>query len=65
MYIQTSYYLVKTSGNNFFTSILPDYVYYESLKEFWKKSHFENMRAGFLRRRQNSLRQTSPKMMYF
>ena len=34
----------------FFTSILPDYVSHESLKEFWKKSHFENMRAGFLKK---------------
>ena len=42
----------------FFTYILPDYVSHESLKEFWKNSHFENMRADFLRRCQNSLRQT-------
>jgi hypothetical protein len=40
-------------------------VFHESLKEFWKKSHLENMRASFLRRCQNSLRQTSPKIMYF
>ena len=32
----------------FFTSILPDYVSHESLKEFWKNCHFENMRADFL-----------------
>ena len=49
----------------FFTCILPDYVFHESPKEFWKNSHFENMRADFLRRCQNSLRQTSPEMMHF
>jgi len=31
----------------FLTCILPDYVPQESLKEFWKNSHFENMLAGF------------------
>ena len=31
---------------------------HESFKEFWKNCHFENMRADFLRRCQNSLRQT-------
>ena len=30
----------------FFTCILPDYVFHESSKEFWKMSHFENMRAS-------------------
>ena len=29
----------------FSTFILPDYVSHESSKEFWKNSHFENMRA--------------------
>ena len=38
-----------------FTCILPDYVAREIAKEFWKNSHFENMRAGFLLRCQNSL----------
>ena len=33
----------------FLTCILPDYVVHESLKEFWQNSHFENMRAGFLK----------------
>ena len=32
-----------------FTCILPDYVSHDSSKEFWKNSHFENMRAGFLK----------------
>ena len=42
--------LVKSSENNsIFTCILPAYVSHESLKEFWKNSHFENMRAGFLK----------------
>ena len=49
----------------FFTCIIPDYVAYESQKEFWKKSHFENTRAGFLLRCQNTLRQNSPKIMHF
>ena len=49
----------------FFTSILPDYVSHESLKEFWKNCHFENIKAGFLRRCQKSLRQTSPEIMHF
>ena len=50
---------------NFLICILPDYVPHESQKEFWKNSHFENTRAGFLLRCQNSLRQNTPKMMHF
>ena len=42
----------------FLTCILPDYVAHESFKEFWKNGHFENMRADFFRRCQNSLWQT-------
>ena len=58
--------LEKSSRNNFFfTCNLPDYMSHESLKEFWKNYHFENMRATFLRRCQNSLRQTSHEMMHF
>ena len=43
--------LVKSLENDFifFSCILPDYVSHESLKEFLKSSHFENMRAGFLK----------------
>ena len=48
-----------------FTFILPDYVFHESQKEFWKNNHFENMRASFFRRGQNSLRQTSHDMLHF
>ena len=55
--------LMKNCKNNFI--FLPDYVFHESFKEFWKNSHFENMRAGFPRRCQNSLRQNSPEMMHF
>ena len=33
----------------FLTCILPNYVFHEILKEFWQNSHFENMRAGFLK----------------
>ena len=47
------------------TCILPDYVGHESLKEFWKNSSFENMRADFLRMCQNSLGQTIPERMHF
>ena len=43
----------------------PDYVGHESSEEFWKNIHFKNMRADFLRRCQNSLRQTCPEMMHF
>ena len=50
---------------HFFTCTLPNYVSHESYKEFWKNSHFEKMRAGFLRRCQNSLRQNSPVIMHF
>jgi hypothetical protein len=59
--------LMKSSENRFyfFTCILPDYVAYERPKEFWKNSHFENMRAGFLLRCQNSLRFFTPEMMHF
>ena len=35
---------------------LIDYLVHEISKEFWKHSHFENMRAGFLLRCQNWLR---------
>ena len=49
----------------FFACILPDYMGHESFKEFWKNSHFENMRVDFLQRCQNSLRQNSPEMMHF
>ena len=50
---------------NFFTYILPDYVFHESPKEFWKNNQFEHIRASFLRRCQNSLWQTSHEMMHF
>ena len=49
----------------FFTSILPGYVINERPKEFWKNSNFEKMRANFIRRCQNSLRQNSPKIIHF
>ena len=49
----------------FFTCISPNYVFHESPKEFWKNNHFENMRASFLRRCQNSLWQTSHEMKHF
>ena len=49
--------LVKSAKNNFILAcVLPDYVVHESSKEFLKISHFENLRAGFLPRGQNSLR---------
>ena len=59
--------LMKSSANTFyfFTCILPDYVAHESLKEFWKNIYFENMRAGFHLRCQNSLRFVTPEMMHF
>ena len=40
----------------FFICILPNYVPHEITKDFWKNSHFENVRADFLLRCQNSLR---------
>ena len=49
----------------FFTCILPGYVFNECSKDIWKKSNFKTMRAGFLRRYQNSLRQNSPEIMHF
>ena len=54
--------LMKSSKNcaYFFTCILPDFVTHESSKVFWKNSHFENIRAAFLQRCQNTLRQTIP-----
>ena len=33
----------------FLTCISPDYVSHESSKEFWKNSHYWNMRADFLK----------------
>ena len=47
--------LVLESPIFFLTCILPDYVSHEITKEFWKISHFENKRASFLLRCQNSL----------
>ena len=41
---------------HFVTCNLPVYVDHESLKEFWKNIHFENMTSGFLLRCQNPLR---------
>ena len=35
-------------------------MFHENLKEFWKNSHFEKMRAGFLLFCKNLLRQTTP-----
>ena len=49
----------------FFTCILPNYLTHESQKDFWKNSHFENTRAGFLLWCQNSLWQNTSKMMHF
>ena len=49
----------------FLTCILPDYMFHESPKEFWKNNHFENMRADFLSRCRNSLRHNSPEMTHF
>ena len=48
----------------FSTWILPDYVTYESHKEFWKHRHFENTRTGFLQRCQNWLQQNRQKMRH-
>ena len=39
-----------------FTYIPIDYLVHEITKEYWKNSHFGNMRAGFLLKYQNSLR---------
>ena len=61
--VYSKFSLMKSSRNNFI--FLPEYVFHESPKEFWKDSHFENMRAGFLRRCQNLLQQNSPKIMHF
>ena len=47
------------------TCILPNYVPHEITKEFWKNSHFENMRAGFLLRCLNWLRWNTPEKMHF
>ena len=47
---------MKCPGNNdIFASILPDYVGHDGFIEFWKNIHFENMRADFLGKCQNSL----------
>ena len=49
-------HFINLGSNSVFTCILPEG--HKSPKEFWKNSHFENMRADFLRRCQNSLWQT-------
>ena len=58
--------LVKSSKKQFYflICILPDYLSHESSKEFWKKRHFEDMRAGFRRMSLNSLRQNSPEIRH-
>ena len=58
--------LMKSSDNifYFFTCILPDYLAHESLKEFLKNIYFEDMRAGFHLRSQNSPRFVIPEMMH-
>ena len=62
----TIVHLVKTSENIlFFACILPDYVADEITKEFWKNSHFENMRVDFPLRCQNSLWWNSLEIMHF
>ena len=48
--------LMAESFQACFTCILPDYMAHGITKEFWKNGHFENRRAGFLLRCQNSLR---------
>ena len=63
-------YLQKLYYWKFQETILPVFylimiVGHESLKEFWKNSRFENMRADFLRRCQNSLRQNNHEMLHF
>ena len=64
--VSSNFLLIKSSRNNFiFYLYLSGYVFNESSKEFWKNSNFEKMRAGFLWRCQNSLRQNSPEIMHF
>ena len=46
-------FYVETLGNDFI--FLPDHVVNEIIKEFCQDSHFENMKADFLLRRQNTL----------
>ena len=60
-------FISKKFRNWFYFSIciLPDYLPHESQKEFCNNSHFENTRAGFLLRCQKSLRQNTPKIIYF
>ena len=63
----SEFLFIKSSKKQFYfiTCILPDYVFNESPKEFWKNSNFENMRANFIKRCQNSLRQNIPEIMHF
>ena len=58
----SSFFINEKSENifYFFTCILPNYIPHKSSKEFWKNSHFKDMRAGFLLRCQESLRLITP-----
>jgi len=49
----------------FVTCILPDHVFHDSPKEFWKNNHFENIRPSFFRRCQNSPWQTTHEIKMF
>ena len=72
-YVKTGYlktkeypwFLMVKHSDFFLTCIFPDFICHEITKEFWKNNHFENMTVGFLHRRQNSLRQSSPEIMHF
>ena len=59
--------LMKSSGSNFIS--LPAFYLInwvmKAPKIFWQNNHFENIRADFLKRCQNSHRQTSPETMHF
>ena len=49
----------------FLTCIFPDFVVDEITREFWKSSHFKNMRADFPLECQNPLRWNTPEIMHF
>ena len=61
-------FLIMKSSNKywfFLNCILSHYLAHEITKEFWKNSHFENMRTDFLLRCQNTLWWNTPEKMHF
>ena len=64
--VYSNFLLIKSSRNDvIFLPVLYLVMSVMKAQKNLKNSKFENIRAGFLRRCQNSLRQSSPDIMHF